>query len=198
MSFYYCWCLNLMKCQYFLIYVYIYMSKQCLDLFVQPIQEFPMGLIRFSDFPEFLAISTSSDTPPLPQHFWLQTTRSHPWKNVMEQFFNWGQKAWGIPSWFHKKERKWFRGHSFHIKKDVFGKWQAFPRKLWDSRACLAPRRDLGCCSSTEEQLFTQSFLQKYSLFSISVSSLENISIIKITTIYWVLKTWYTVLHFLY
>lgn len=44
----------------------------------------------------------------------------------------------------------------FSCQERCLWKWHAFHRKLWDSRACLAPRRhrDSQCCSSTKEQSF--------------------------------------------
>ena len=63
-----------------------------------------------------------------------------PMKNVMKQFFNWEQKTWGIPSWFHKKNTSGLHA-LFSCQERLLWKWHAFHRKLWDSRACLAPRR---------------------------------------------------------
>jgi hypothetical protein len=101
------------------------------------------GSITFIlDFLKFLDISTPSPTKKKKKKKFDCQWPGHTMKSVMERLFNRAQKTWEMSSWFHKKTVEVYRA-LFSCQERCLWKWHVFHRKLWDSRACIAPRRHM-------------------------------------------------------
>lgn len=126
----------------FLNFQYIYVSKQFLDMFYAANSWLPCGtdLTFISDFSKFLAIPTTpfTHTPPKILDYRQQ---GHIHEKCHGTVFLTENKKLEESLAGSIKRIQVVYTALFSCQERRLWKWHAFHRKLWDSRAFLAPRR---------------------------------------------------------